>query len=143
MDWFDDVLSTLATAETWGYHANSPCATEPAALTALALLAHGRGAAALPILEWLCATQSAEGRVGVEVTQSEPGWATSWCAVAWRVGADRLAKSEFRAAADRACAWVLTIKGSQIEFIDKRGHDTTIIGWPWVKALTRGSSRRP
>ncbi len=33
----------------------------------------------------------------------------------------------------RAVAWLLSVEGSRIEYLDKTGHDTTIIGWPWVQ----------
>jgi hypothetical protein len=44
-----------------------------------------------------------------------------------------IANPKYALARQRALAWMLRVEGSRIEWIDHTGHDTTIIGWPWVE----------
>ncbi len=130
----DDVLVQLATAETCGYHQGSQMATEPAALTALALLAHRRETAALPLLHWLAGLQTAEGNIGISAAQSTPGWPTGWAMMAWQAAQrSPIADPKFALAIDRAVQWALHTQGETMEAVNPQGHDTSILGWPWVE----------
>ncbi len=134
MDPFDNILQRLAVAEECGYHANSVRAMEPTALAALALLAHGRADRARPHLDWLAEVQGIDGSIGVEAGQGNPGWPTGWAIVAWQLAANTISpRSRYAAPLERAAGWLLSVEGSSIEYLDKTGHDTTIIGWPWVQ----------
>ena len=132
-----DVLAVLASADSGGYHRGSQRATEPAALTALALLAHGRDAEALPFLDWLTDQQAADGSLGIWPTQPAPGWPTGWAVLAWHAAQkSSLANKKFARALELALGWILRVKGSQIEYIEHNehsGHDTMLVGWPWVE----------
>ena len=133
MDILDQALERLAASDACGYHAGSAAAMEPTALAALALMAHGRADRAAKHLDWLVAVQGADGSVGVEEGQATPGWPTAWAIIAWQAAAKAVSPNpRYTAACQRGVGWLLNIQGSQIEYLDKSGHDTTIIGWPWV-----------
>src|SRR5262245_22861706 len=119
MDSLDQVLSRLASAKSWGYHADAHNATEPAALAAVALLAHGRDTEALPALDWLVGLQGDNGSIGISAEQSSPGWPTGWAVMAWQAAArSSIAQPRYRLAIARALPWMLSVKGSYIEYID-------------------------
>jgi hypothetical protein len=80
--------------------------------------------------------QEADGSLGVEQGQSSPGWPTGWAVAAWHgslVNTSDKQSQKYAQSAERAVNWLLQIKGSRIEYLDHSGHDTTIIGWPWVE----------
>jgi len=129
----DDVLARLAEAKTCGYHQGSQMATEPAALTALALLAHRREKAALPLLHWLAGLQSTEGSIGISESQATPCWPTGWAILAWQAAQrSSIADPKFARAIERGVQWALSTQGELIESNSPQGHDTMILGWPWV-----------
>lgn len=132
MDSWDEALEHLAGDATCGYHAGSVTAAEPTALAALALLGHGRIEAAQRHLDWLASHQAPDGMVAVEEHQPSPGWATGWAVVAWQCAA-ATSHDKYQPAIEHALSWILSVKGSYIPYIDRSGHDTTIIGWPWVE----------
>ncbi len=128
-----DVLGRLAAKDAGGYHPGSPRATEPTALAAMALLAHGREAEARPLLDWLANFQSGDGGLGIWNEQPTPGWPTGWAILAWTAAEhSAIADASDARARQRAIDYILSVKGSGIEWIEHSGHDTTIIGWPWV-----------
>lgn len=134
MDFAEDLLAPLRSSTSWGYHHKGANATEPAALAAVALLAHGQDSAARPMLEWLLSQQTGDGSLGVEVGQASPHWGTGLAVLAWRAAqASSLAHTRYAAAADRAVAAILRSQGMPIERGDWSGHDTTLRGWPWVE----------
>src|SRR5262245_49044854 len=83
-DWIDDVLTTAARADRWGYAPNEPAAAEPAALCSLALVGHGRHDAARPALEILTTLQAADGSLGVHPGEAAPHWGTAYAVLAWQ-----------------------------------------------------------
>jgi len=132
MNWVDDVLDRLSAAKSWGYHVDGVSASEPAALSALALLAHDRSAAARPAIEWLLTAQNENGSVGADSQLREPGWPAAWAAVAWRAAMRCGLLPEDSTASTRATNWLLEVGGERIERGTGLGHDTTLIGWPWI-----------
>src|SRR5438105_2886914 len=119
-----DVLGRLAAPDSGGYHPGSPRATEPTALAALALLAHGRQVQARPLLDWLADFQSGEGGLGIWNDQREPGWPTGWAILAWTAAQQSsIAEESYARARQRATGYILSVKGSRIEWIDHSGHD--------------------
>jgi hypothetical protein len=134
MSFLVPILDQLGNADAYGYHRASLGAAEPTALSALALLAHDRVADAQAPLDWLLDQQTPAGNVDVIVDQPTPGWATGWAICAWHAAQHgALPGGAYSVAAERATAWLLGIEGSQIEYLDHSGHDTTIVGWPWVE----------
>ena len=134
MDSLEDVLARLATSPSSSYHAGGENASEPTALAALALLAHGRGEAAQTRLDWLADLQSPDGSVGIDAKQSTPGWPTGLAVLAWQAAQDSPARSDrYAAALERGVHWMLQMQGVVIERGDWSGHDTSLRGWSWVE----------
>jgi hypothetical protein len=133
MDWTETVVGWLAAQKTWAYHGDAPLASEPAALTALALLAHHHSGRAA--LDWLVDRQQADGSVGITLEQTSPGWTTAQAVLAWAL-ADRVAKNEglrYMGPAARGVDWLLSTRGVPLERNEQLGHDSMLIGWPWVE----------
>ncbi len=146
MAWLDTVLARLSDATVWGYLVAGPTAAEPAALSALALTAHGRHAAAQAPLKWLHGQQAANGGVGVLGGDPDPAWPTAWSVLAWQAAAgvqpgyrshddspgDDTQGNSHRAAAQRGADWLLETRGKPLPKSLDLGHNSALIGWPWV-----------
>ena len=137
MSWLDEALACLAARPCGGYHADGPPATEPTALTAMALWAYGHRAAAETALGWLTEIQSADGSVPIDASQKGPGWATGWAVLAWRTALSRrplpAGAQAWAAAADRAVRWVLAAKGRALPQSPLLGHDMSLVAWAWAE----------
>ncbi len=133
MEFAVELIARLASAKSFGYHDASPSAVEPVALSAIALLGSGPAKSALALLRWLCERQNADGSLGVDPSEAAPCWPTAWAIIAWRQSQTTESNAaEFAAAKDKALEWLVTAKGELIERTGTTGHDTTILGWPWV-----------
>jgi hypothetical protein len=136
MSWLEKALNLLDTGAPWGYRSLTKPCTEPTALAALALSAHGRSRSHEKALRWLASLQAADGSVGVSATHSEPGWPTSLAVLAWQAARTSGVcgrEDDFATAIDRAIPWILTSKGSCFPRSAEMGHDTSLLGWPWVQ----------
>src|SRR5690606_18724880 len=103
-------------ADNCGYQAQSLAATEPTALAALALLAHDRAAAAEPLVQRLLEMQNADGSLGIDRLQREPGWPTGWAVLAWRAAqSSPIFAAEYVDASWRGRNWILNTSGEAIE----------------------------
>ncbi len=136
MSFIEEILDSLATQLPCGYHAVGPASTEPTALAAMALAAQGRQAAAAKGFEWLAGLQAADGSVGPTATQAAPGWPTSIAVVAAHFATSSgggVATTAKRFDLDRAVRWMLQTRGEALPRTPELGHDTTLVGWPWVE----------
>jgi hypothetical protein len=120
-------LDRLAAALPCGYSPSTAPATEPTALAAMAMLAHDRRDAAQPALVWLAELQSHDGSLGINKRETSPCWPTGLAVLAWS-----LAPDEFQGNIERATAWLLDARGKPQPRSPQMGHDSTLIGWPWV-----------
>jgi hypothetical protein len=134
MYWLDDALHELSAAESWSYHRGQPSAAEPVAFAALALLCHGRIDEAHRPLAWLSGIQADDGSVGITSEQRSPHWPTSLAVIAWRKADEIAGRGDYRDSVTTALASLLRIKGKPLERWKEGGHDTTLIGWPWVES---------
>ena len=133
MEVLETILTRLASTSDCGYQQNSFAATEPTAWTALALLAHGRHAAAQACCDRLLEFQQSDGSLSVEASQDSPGWPTGLALLAWQQAQQNpIAHAKYKMASDRGLAWMLTIRGQFNERITWQGSNTPIQGWPWV-----------
>jgi len=133
MDWSETIIGWLVGQTRWAYHGDAPLASEPAALTAMALVAHGERPNSA--LDWLAERQGADGSVGVTLEQTTPGWTTAQAVLAWAL-ADRYATTEslrYMGPVGRGTDWLLASRGMPLERNEQLGHDSTLIGWPWVE----------
>jgi hypothetical protein len=128
MPWTDELIDRLAAQIPCGYHVRGPASTEPTALAALAFLAYRREIAASEALDWLAGLQAADGSVGPTAEQASPGWPTSLAVLA-AICVKR--KSKFDV--DRGVRWILETRGEALPRTPEMGHDTTLVGWPWVE----------
>jgi hypothetical protein len=131
LPWLDTALDTLAKSPVCGYARGQAPATEPTALAALALAAHGRADAAAPAIGFLKEIQAEDGSVGVRAGESEPGWPTSLALLAWKA-TNRAGLNDERMA--RAARWILTSQGKPLEKSDEFGHNTEVVAWSWAAA---------
>ena len=129
MDWLKLALDALAEQPAIGYLSGNASATEPTAIAALALAAHGRMADAAKSAEWLAKAQLESGLVGVRSGETAPGWPTSLAVVAWAA----TGKQQFAPQIDRAIAWLLSHRGKGIDRSRDFGHNTELVGWAYAE----------
>ena len=123
----------------WGYRNDRGPSVEPTALACLGLwscrshspLEIRRGAIQRGA-DWLQTLQKADGSLGIASALPSPCWATPHAILLWN------ALEVHVPARRRAAAWLLEQKGSPVAvdaaFIGSVvGHDTTLIGWPWIE----------
>lgn len=133
MDFLDDVLSQLSALAVSGYHQRGETATEPAALTAIALLAHGQSSAAQRWIDWLLARQEPQGDLGVDAAQATPYWPTGWCVLAWQLAQEQGAGDRrLQPAIDRGVQAIFRSHAMTVDHVERMGHDPSIPGWAWV-----------
>jgi hypothetical protein len=128
-------IDRLAACGCCGYTADGPAATEPTALAALALLASDRQEAAQSRCDWLARRQNDDGSIGVCEGQAEPCWSTGFAVLAWETATQRRAwrgSEGLRSAVRAAVDWLISVKSEPIRRNPQFGHDTTLVGWPWV-----------
>lgn len=130
-----DIFQRLAACDRFGYAADGPAASEPTALAAIALLESDQPASVRTACDWLAERQNENGSVGVVEGQSEPCWPTSLAMLAWQRATERNAwpnAEELRKHVLSALEWLTTTKGEALRRNPQFGHDTTLVGWPWV-----------
>ena len=128
-----DLIEKLAANAPGGYSSAGEAASEPTALAAVALAAHGRIDAATFAAEWLVEQQSEAGNVGVSPTQSTPSWPTSLAILAWQSVQSADGSNRFAAAIDRGLEWAFHDAGETFEQQAWIGHDATLAGWSWTE----------
>jgi hypothetical protein len=157
MDYAVSALDFLESQTSWRYHRDSTAASEPTAFVALALAAYGRRAAAARARDWLVSAQGTDGQVGIRQDEASPGWPTPLALLAWKLTENALsparsdaaaisvttgiaggaisrgtADASYQEATRRAVDWMLSVAGETSEQQPYTGHDTTLVGWPWV-----------
>lgn len=125
-----DLLGLRNNDRAWGYRKDNAPAAEPTALAALALLATGEDPAPSRVAAaWLTDSQRPDGSVGVGPAALS-GWMTPYAMLVWE------AFPEFAAELRRGSKWLLGIKGLTLDPKEDpghiAGHDTMLVGWPWV-----------
>lgn len=132
-DWITDVLDRLSEAPVSSYGTGMSPASEPTALAAMALASYGKCTEAAVALDWLVSIQTVEGSVGISAAEWQPRWPTSLAVLAWCTARhysetnDRYDKS-LRAAVQ----WLIRTRSKPQETNELIGHDTMLIGWPWM-----------
>jgi hypothetical protein len=80
--------------------------------------------------DWLVSLQGRDGSLGVSATLPSPGWSTPHGILLWA------AVGEYQPQRERAAQWLLDQEGVSIPNLAPSertvGHDTMIVGWPWV-----------
>ncbi|MBL8830040.1 MAG: hypothetical protein JNM18_23880, partial [Planctomycetaceae bacterium] len=82
--------------------------------------------------------QAADGSLGVSATQDAPHWPTGIAVLAWalapRYSPYSAATHPFREPIVNALKWIFSLKGKPAPQSPELGHDTTLVGWPWVES---------
>lgn len=133
---FLDLISAGIPAGSGG---GDPGRTEPTALAAIALGAHGRFDAMHRAARWMAGLQGRDGSVGVSATHDRPCWPTSLAVLCWlvarRVDEARGVRSAYESQIGKGLDWILSFAGETMpasQATNVVGHDTSIVGWPWV-----------
>lgn len=133
MSWQGGALDWLSRATGCGYSSHGSAATEPTALSAMALMGYDREPAAQTKLEWLAAIQNEDGSMGICPGHASPQWPTGLTVLAWKTAELSGVSDAFDANARSAVQWLLSQKGTLLpRNPDVLGHDSTLVGWPWV-----------
>lgn len=127
--WQGTILLSLVREPLIGYAPSSLPATEPTALAALTLIAHGKKDLARPALDFLTSIQSPDGSVGVRKGEPEPQWPTSLAVLAWRAWDP----AAYAANIERGVSWILQAKGNAMVQTADMGHNTQLVGWSWAE----------
>lgn len=130
----DQLLQLKGSAPGWGYRPQSDPFVEPTVLACMAFLAQDEEPDSSTLstvhssADWLAAIQQPNGSVGISSRHDSPRWPTAHALLLWSA----LGSHEPQRA--KAKEWLLQHKGAAFPK-DKDspvGHDTTIVGWPWV-----------
>jgi hypothetical protein len=124
------LLDVRGTQPGWGYRPGaSPC-VESTVLASFALMATQASQPATEAVEgsaaWLARLQQPSGALGVSAGASQPNWPTPWAVMLWS------ALAQYGEERGRALEWMLGVRGETFPPHPVFGHDTTILGWPWL-----------
>lgn len=134
-DWIDQQIQRLAREPITGYLPDDAPAAEPVALAALAACAAELPGAAEQACRQLFSAQNQDGSVAVWLDEEGPFWPTSLACIAWRQFQRRWpdpAGNWCDHAHRRGIAYLLGCGGDTLPPGGPTGHDTTLVGWPWV-----------
>lgn len=135
--WLNQTLAEIEAQPVRGYLVSGQPATEPTALAALALAAHGRLPPAARAGHWLARGQAADGSLGINRGEASPHWPTGLAILAWStLDRKNLAlqhQPRFQPEIQRGCQFLLSVAGETIAQAPEMGHDTSLVGWPWVE----------
>ena len=124
-------------SDGWSYRQETAPCVEPTVLACLGLLSsaadrqaeQAKGELRRPA-DWLASLQSRDGSLGVSATLPTPCWPTPYVVLLWA------ALGGYTTQHQRAAQWLLDQEGVSIPnvAVSERtvGHDTAIVGWPWV-----------
>jgi hypothetical protein len=100
------------------------------------LAAHGRRDASRKLLDWLADQQQEDGALGASESLPTVRWPTSLAVLAWvRSGRGEGIEEEqrYRTNVERGVRWLLHARGDTPPDDGALGHDTRLVGWPWVQ----------
>jgi len=136
--WKHLVLERLVSSENpqggFGYRPSASPSPEPTSLGCIALLSHGQKASTVEkSLNLLCKWQNDSGAVPVSRETPTATWPTAIAVLAWRERARR-GSDAYDDNILKALDYMLATEGKTFTS-DPRiyGHDTQLIGWPWIE----------
>ena len=131
----EQLLRARDQAAGWGYRPGTEPFVEPTVLACLALLAtdavstsERRQTTLGECARWLASIQQPDGALGLSASLATPQWPTAYAILLWS------ALNVETASGRRAADWLLHRRGYAFvkEPDNPIGHDTTLVGWPWV-----------
>jgi hypothetical protein len=126
---FDAAVDRLARRRFWRYASESFDSAEPLALSALALVVHGRSNEALVPLVRLTELQANDGSVAFREGMADPEWCTSLAVLAWIASGEE----RFAGHARSGCDWIAAHPGKPVPRSPDIGHDSELPAWSWVQ----------
>ncbi|WP_372719538.1 hypothetical protein [Novipirellula sp.] len=133
--WIEQQTKRLDAQPIVGYVPGDPPSAESVAFAALAACAYRRPAAAATACRRLLDSQLGDGSVAVWLDDKGPFWPTSLACIAWRHFEKQWperAKSWCRDGYEKGLDYLLNCGGEKIARNEIIGHDTELVGWPWV-----------
>lgn len=140
LGWIGDAAGSLLRlrggADGWGYRPGDAPFVEPTALAALALRCvageaapRGCAEAATGAARWVARIQRPDGSVGLSGDLEAPKWPTAHAILLWSN------VEGFESQRTRAAGWLERFRGKTFRRLPDSplGHDTSIVGWPWVE----------
>ena len=139
--WIETARSRLihlrGRGEGWSYRQETAPCVEPTILACLGLMSSAADRQAEQTedefrkpADWLASLQSPDGSLGVSATLPTPCWTTPYGVLLWA------ALGGYTSHRERAVRWLLDQGGVAIPNLAAPertvGHDTAIVGWPWV-----------
>lgn len=135
-EWKAQQIKRLNAKPIIGYAVGEPPAAEPVAFAALTAVAYEQMDAATSACDCLLDAQNPDGSVAVNLDAIGPYWTTSLSCIAWRQLEIRLnvqAGEKYRTATKRGIDFLLSLRGEKITRQEATGHNTQLVGWPWVE----------
>lgn len=133
--WIGQQRQRLSGQPLHGYQVPEPPMAEPVAMSALACTAHGWREPAESACRALRAAQQTTGSVAVRLDADGPHWTTSLACLAWRrfeIAWPERSRPWCSDAYRRGIDFLLGFGGEKIDPSENVGHNTQLVGWPWV-----------
>lgn len=135
-DWLLLQQARLLAEPLAGYAIGSRWSAEPTAIAALAATTQGWQTPATAAVTHLLDAQLPNGCVSVSLNDQGPFWPTSLAYLAWqcyrKTWPETPVTTRCITACQRAIDYLLSTRGERIDHNENVGHDTQLIGWPWV-----------
>jgi hypothetical protein len=133
-----ELAATRGRDAAWGYRRGQAPSVEPTALACLGLLASSDPAALASdrsachdAARWIVSIGRDDGSVPPSRDVPTPGWATPYAILLWN------SLNGYDSARRRSASWLLQLEGKTHPRSARSdqviGHDSTLIGWPWVE----------
>lgn len=125
-----ELARLLGEGPAWSYRPGGEASVEPTVLAVLGLLSVTSDDESLAVARkataWLAGLQQADGSLGISATNQEPRWPTSYALLAFQTVGGHPAERK------KALDWLLASEGKKVDKDPNIGHDSSLIGWPWV-----------
>jgi hypothetical protein len=134
-EWIVQQRQRLSGQPLHGYHASDLPMAEPVAVSALASTAYRWREPAEAACRALVAAQQSSGAVAVRLDADGPHWTTSLACLAWRrfeISWPERSRPWCTDAYQRGIDFLLSFGGEKIDPSKNIGHNTQLVGWPWV-----------
>ena len=134
-DWVKQQTRRLIAHPIVGYANGESATAEPVAFAAITACAYQLKQPAEAACRRLLAAQNSDGSVSVRLDDDGPFWPTSLAAIAWRQYERTWTEdtaSRCKDAYRKATDFLTSFGGEKIDRDDIFGHNTQLVGWPWV-----------
>lgn len=139
--WSDQQKQRLVEQPIIGYAQGESAMAEPVAIGAITACGYQLREPAEAACKRLVQAQNDDGSIAVHLDNAGPFWTTSLAAIAWRrfertwpgIAKTPQSGSWCKDAYRRAVDFLTSFRGEVIPPTATFGHDTQLVGWPWVE----------